>query len=307
MVDEKELTCNVLNIERYGTSDGPGIRTVVFFKGCNLRCKWCANPESQLFSSQIILKTEVCKNCGKCKYICPNNAIDFKEGYGFITNNDKCDICGLCVENCFYSAREIMGITYTQEALLEEILKDEKYFKSTGGGVTFSGGEPLFYSAVIRNIAIELKKKGYSTLIETCGHVPLINIQEVMDVVDYFYFDFKQIDPEKHRLLTGQTNELILNNLKWLCENYRGKISVRYPFIPNYNSSNEEIVGFLKYIKKLPNIEEVVFLPFHRLGLPKYTGLGRKYEMGNMVSLKTSEIQYLVELASKFGINARIQ
>lgn len=307
MVDYKKLSCNVLNIERYGTEDGPGIRTVVFLKGCNLRCKWCANPESQLFSSQILLKEEACIGCGRCKDVCPNNAIEFKEGFGYISNMDKCDVCGICVDSCYFSAREIMGIEYTQESLLEEILKDEKYFKSTGGGVTFSGGEPLFHSAMIRNIAIELKKRGFNTLIETCGHVPLAHIQEVVDVVDCFYFDFKQVDPEKHRLLTGQTNELILKNLKWLCENYHGKISVRYPFIPNCNSSNEEIIGFLKYIKKLPNINEVVFLPFHRLGLPKYTGLGRDYEMGNMISLKISEIQYLVDLAHDFGIKARIQ
>ena len=307
MVDDKELACNVLNIERYGTEDGPGIRTVVFLKGCKLRCKWCANPESQLFTSQILLKVETCVGCGRCKEVCPNNAIEFKEGYGYITNMDTCNLCGICVDSCYYSAREIMGIKYTEDSLLKEILKDENYFKSTGGGVTFSGGEPLFQASLIRNIAIEMKKRGYNTLVETCGHVPLSNIKEIADVVDYFYFDFKQIDPEKHKLLTGQTNELILKNLEWLCENYHGQISVRYPFIPNCNSSNEEIIGFLKYVKNLPNIHEVVFLPYHRLGLPKYTGLGREYEMGNMVSLKIREIKYLVDLASDFGINAKIQ
>lgn len=296
----------VFNIERYAIEDGPGIRTVVFLKGCKLRCKWCANPESQSFEKEILVKANACKGCGKCEIICPNKAIKLIPPMGYITQQVLCSHCSICIDNCFEDARSVMGIDYTVDELIKELLKDEKYFHMSGGGVTFSGGEPLFYSAFIKECALRLKERNITTLVETCGYVPQENIKKIHQVVDYIYYDFKEIDPDKHKKYTGFDNKLILENLDWLDNHFKGKLSVRYPYIPGYNDSKEDIEGFLAYVSRLNNLDEVCFLPFHRLGIPKYQGLGREYEMGNMESLKMKDIEFLKEYESKYNIKIRI-
>lgn len=299
--------CNVFNIERFATEDGRGIRTVVFLKGCSLRCRWCANPESQEAGTEILVKTNVCVGCGRCRDLCPENAISFMEGYGYITDQSKCGKCGACVRECYADAREIMGREYTEEALLAEILKDRQYYGMSGGGVTFSGGEPLFYPEMIGAIGEQMHKSGYNTLVETCGHVPQKSFEAINGRVDYLYYDFKQIDPVKHRELTGADNALILSNLEWLCGHYHGVLSVRYPYIPGCNDDEASIDGFFRYIKGLKHVSEIVFLPYHRLGLPKYQGLGRVYEMGDMPSLKKAGLLFLVDRAKRYDLEIKIQ
>ena len=299
--------CNVFNIERFATEDGRGIRTVVFLKGCSLRCRWCANPESQRAGAEVLVKTNVCINCARCSVLCPEKAISYMEGYGFITGQSKCRQCGVCIRECYADAREMMGRKYSEEELLTEILKDRQYYGMSGGGVTFSGGEPLYYSEIIGAVGEQMHRRGYNTLVETCGHVPQKALEDINGRVDYIYYDFKQIDPEKHKVLTGVDNTLILSNLEWLCGHYSGELSVRYPYIPGCNDDEASINGFFEYIKSLNHISEIVFLPYHRLGLPKYQGLGRAYEMGNMPSLKKADLLFLIQRAEKYGLKIKIQ
>ncbi|WP_320971580.1 glycyl-radical enzyme activating protein [Enterocloster bolteae] len=299
--------CNVFNIERFATEDGRGIRTVIFLKGCSLRCRWCANPESQRPGAEVLVKTNVCINCARCSVLCPEKAISYIEGYGFITDQSKCRQCGVCIRECYADAREMMGRKYNEEELLTEILKDRQYYGMSGGGVTFSGGEPLYYSEIIGAVGEQMHRRGYNTLVETCGHVPQKALEDINGRVDYIYYDFKQIDPEKHKELTGVDNTLILSNLEWLCGHYSGELSVRYPYIPGCNDDEASINGFFEYIKSLNHISEIVFLPYHRLGLPKYQGLGRAYEMGNMPSLKKADLLFLVQRAEKYGLKIKIQ
>ena len=229
------------------------------------------------------------------------------EGYGFITDQSKCRQCGVCIRECYADAREMMGRKYNEEELLTEILKDRQYYGMSGGGVTFSGGEPLYYSEIIGAVGEQMHRRGYNTLVETCGHVPQKALEDINGCVDYIYYDFKQIDPEKHKELTGVDNTLILSNLEWLCGHYSGELSVRYPYIPGCNDDEASINGFFEYIKSLNHISEIVFLPYHRLGLPKYQGLGRAYEMGNMPSLKKADLLFLVQRAEKYGLKIKIQ
>ena len=296
----------VFQIERYGTEDGPGIRTVVFLKGCALRCRWCANPESQSFEKQVLFNGEVCVGCGRCMELCPKKCIENLDGYGFITTGSQCDQCGICVDHCYVNARSIAGAEYTAAELMTEVLKDEPYYRESGGGVTFTGGEPLFHAEFIRECAIELKKRGISVLVETCGHIPVKNLQSCADYVDYIFFDIKHMDSGKHKILTGIGNELILENLEWLNRHFKGELSVRYPYIPGCNDEKKDIEHFLEYISSLKRVKEVWFLPYHRLGIPKYRGLGREYEMPEMESLKFKDIYFLKDYEKQFDVSIRI-
>ncbi|GLB28094.1 choline trimethylamine-lyase activating enzyme [Lacrimispora amygdalina] len=301
------LEANVFNIERYATEDGYGIRTVIFLKGCQLRCRWCANPESQEFKPQVLVNVNSCISCGKCMNVCPNKAVFYKKGFGYLSDRLLCTACGDCITQCYVDARKLMGTVMNREELLDIILRDEKYYAKSGGGVTFSGGEPFFYAEMIREIGKEMKQRGYNSLVETCGQVPLERIKQASQEVDYIYFDFKHYNPVKHKELTGFDNSLILSNLEWLDKEYTGHLAVRYPYIPGCNSDDDAIRGFFQYIKQLTNIKEIVFLPYHRLGLPKYQGLGRTYEMGELRSLKKVEMVHLYDTAKEYGLDIKIQ
>jgi len=298
-------TANVFNIERFATEDGPGIRTVVFLKGCALNCLWCANPESQCFASQILFNPNSCVGCGRCVKLCPKGCIQYLSEYGYVTKRN-CDLCGKCVEGCYVGARSICGKEYTIPALASEILRDESYFIKSGGGVTFSGGEPLYRHQFIRIFAQEMKKRKITTLIETCGHVPQAAFVDIADAVDMIFYDLKHMNPVVHSQLTGFDNQLILSNLKWLSKNFKGILSVRYPYIPGCNDKPEDIHCFLRFVKELENVAEVWFLPYHRLGIPKYQGLGRDYLMKDTKPLRMQDINFLIGWGAKYGLQVRI-
>lgn len=300
------MKATIFNVERFSTEDGPGIRTVVFLKGCTLRCKWCANPESQAFRPEVLFHANACVGCGKCVEICPQGAVSYREGFGYITDPSKCDLCGECIRGCFAGARTMAGTEYTVESLMEVLLRDEAYYHESGGGITFSGGEPLLHSQFIKECAKQLHARNISVLVETCGMVPKENMMDAAGFADIIYFDFKHHDPEQHRLYTGADNRLILENLMWLDDHFKGFLSVRYPYIPDHNSSDHEIEQFIKLIQSMKHVAEVWFLPYHRLGLPKYQGLGRVYEMGEMKSLKMKDIAYLTDYEKVCGIPVRI-
>ncbi len=299
-------TARIFNIERFATEDGNGIRTVVFLKGCRLNCKWCANPESQSFNKQIMFNANACTACEKCINICPQNAIQKLDGFGYITDKFKCTLCLKCIEACYHNARSVMGEDFTIDELLLELLKDKEYYEMSGGGITFSGGEPLIYSDFISEITQKLHENNINVLVETCGYIQKENLQKASKYVDEFFFDIKQMDSLKHKELCGEENTIILENLKWLNDNFKGQISVRYPFIPNCNDDENDIEAFLKFVSTLHNVKEVWFLPYHRLGIPKYQGLGRIYEMGNMKSLKFKDITYLKKYQNKYCFKIRI-
>lgn len=297
----------IFNVERCSTEDGPGIRTTVFMKGCMLHCKWCANPESQSYKKQILVKNVKCIGCGKCKNVCLNGAISFVPEFGMVSDEKKCNLCGKCVESCYADARVLQGEDYSVEDLMNILSKDEAYYKASGGGVTFSGGEPLLYSEFINECAKEIHKKGWTVLIETCGYVPQDKLESVVENVDIIYCDFKHYSPVEHKRLTGQSNDLIISNIKWLDQNYKGKLYLRYPYIPGCNDSPNAIENFLDFADQLQTVNEVVFLPYHRLGLEKYQGLGRIYEMGDMPSLKVKDLYFLKEYETKYHLKISIQ
>lgn len=306
MADKARCTATIFNIERSSSEDGPGIRTVVFLKGCPMKCKWCANPESQSFQPEILVNTNICVNCGNCIKNCPSNAISKREDSVYITDQSLCSHCMQCVRSCYMGARSVSGKQYTSEELLREVLKDKPYYLQSGGGVTFSGGEPLQQASFIAACADTLHANGINVLIETCGFVSRENLELGAACADYIFCDLKHMDSQKHQEYTGQPNERIIDNLKWLNDHYKGFLSVRCPVIPGYNDDPQNIRATLDFISTLEHVSEFWFLPYHRLGLPKYKGLGRPYELGDMKSLKFKDIEYLKDYQKDYRFQIRI-
>jgi pyruvate formate lyase activating enzyme len=295
----------IFDIERYATKDGPGIRTVIFLKGCNLRGQWCQNPESQCMRPQIMYYINLCQGCGRCLDLCPNQAIRRDDMFGLVTDPELCTACGLCAEQCYVEARKLMGSRMTVAEIMEEIRKDQPYYESSGGGITFSGGEPLLYPDFVREVARQCQEEGIHTAIETAGHVAWEVFEQVLPYLNLVFFDIKHLDPECHKRYTGVTNERILRNLQQLSEVF-APIIIRVPVIPGCNDSIDVQQRIYEFVKGLRGVERVELLPYHRLGSSKYKGLGREYPFAGVDSLKKDEIAHLVKLGQTLGVPVQI-
>jgi len=273
-----ETAIHIFDIERYATKDGPGIRTVIFFKGCNLRCAWCQNPESQLMKKQVMYYRKKCSSCGRCISACPCNAVIHDPERGFLTLHDRCTACGACVDACFYDARKIAGVSYTVDSLMREIMKDKSYYKESDGGVTFSGGEPLLQPAGLEELSKKCSRAGIHTALETAGHAKWEVFKRIIPFLNMIFFDIKHIDPDEHARYTGVSNERILDNLVTLSSNFEN-IIVRIPVIPGVNDNMEIQKRIFSFLRNKTGVHEVELLPFHRLGAGKYSGLGMDYQL----------------------------
>jgi pyruvate formate lyase activating enzyme len=303
---DREKTGVIFDIERFATKDGPGIRTVVFLKGCHLHCRWCQNPESQHTNVEVMYDAKKCTACGRCLESCPNGAIQTDASFGLVSDSETCIGCGLCTETCYYDARKLVGTNYKISALMKEILKDKLFYENSGGGVTFSGGEPLLQSDFLMAVCRACGREKVHRAVETCGHVPWNVFNKLLSELDLIFFDLKHIDPGLHKQYTGVTNELILDNLRKLSDVFSPLI-VRIPVIPGFNDASETQKSIFSFLKnQLKRITTVELLPFHRLGSSKYKGLGREYPMENIVSLKKEDLKHLEKLGRDMGIPVRV-
>lgn len=246
----------IFDIHRSSTKDGPGIRSTVFFKGCNLNCFWCHNPEGKSAEPQIAFFESKCISCGACAAACKNS-------------DGACTACGSCAETCPTAARKLYGRAYTPEQLLDVILADKPYFDATGGGVTFSGGECMLYPEYLASAAKLCKDNGISVAIDTAGCVPFSHFEQIIDHTDIFLYDVKAITPDLHKLGTGKDNSLILDNLDRLIKAGK-RIIIRVPVIPDFNDGEE-----LDEIKKFCEERglEYELLPYHTFGESKRDAL----------------------------------
>lgn len=267
----------IFNIQRCSIHDGDGLRTLVFFKGCPLRCKWCANPESQLYGMEVMESRGKCIGCGACIELCPEHAI-VSEKNGMSIDREKCIDCFRCADRCYAAAKYIVGKEYEPEELLKEIEKDKHFYEIKGGGVTFSGGEPLTQGKYLEQIARLCQNSGINVAIESCGIGEWDSFKDALPYIDSMFLDIKHIDSEKHKELTGAGNEQILNNIRKIAET-GVKITIRTPVVPGLTDSYENILGIAQFILELPGIQEYELLAYHELGVNKYIALGREYEL----------------------------
>lgn len=274
----------VFNIQHYSLHDGPGIRTIVFLKGCPMKCRWCCNPESQKYEQEISYVENKCiglKECGFCKNAAPDGAIDFPKDKAVI-NMEKCSGCLKCAEVCPSKAIKLEGKKYGIKELIDIVEKDSVFYGYGNGGLTVSGGEPLTHKDFLVDLLREAKKRRISTAIETCGYADYDALYETAKYLDTILFDIKSMDNEKHKEYTGQSNEKILSNFERLCKDYPHiDKKVRTPVIPGFNDSVEDILKILEFIKYKPNVSYEP-LPYHSFGRGKYKALGREYPMGDV-------------------------
>lgn len=268
----------IFNIQRFSLHDGPGIRTLIFFKGCPLNCKWCSNPEGQAMEKQIFFDKRKCIKCKECIKYCPVGANEFIENM-ILYNRDKCILSEECVKHCLSGARSVVGNWVSIPRIIEILDKDEVFFRNSSGGVTLSGGEPTYQYDFVRELLFELKKRGFNTAMETCGYVEWFKLESLLDKLDYIIFDLKHIDKNKHLEYTGVSNELILENLKNLLYN-NTQIKVRLTLIPGFNSSEYDKTKIINFVRSIKNNIKIDFINYHELGKFKYDLLGRKYEYG---------------------------
>ena len=279
----------ISNIQRYSIHDGPGIRTLIFLMGCPLGCLWCANPEGQFFSPKLLYSSMKCINCWECIQLCSVQAIS-KRGSVIEIDRDRCDNCGRCTDRCFSEALQLVGAYSTTEEVLMIVEKDRKFYETSGGGVTFSGGEPLMQIEFLRETLKACKERGLSTAIETCGHTSWENYESILDYTDTFFYDIKHMNPDEHLKLTGASNELILENLKKLSERHH-HIIVRIPIIPGCNDQEENLYSTAKFLDMLNNIEQIELLPYHRFGKSKYDQLGVEYKLNHLKPLSEEKLR----------------
>ncbi len=293
---------SVLNVQRFSIQDGPGIRTTVFLQGCPLHCPWCSNPESQRETPGVLLRIAKCVRCGRCQEACPEHAIVVTAAGSTIDRN-RCTSCLACVPACPSRALEASGRSLSVAEVLAVVLRDEGYYRRSGGGLTLSGGEPLmqwpFAAAILRGA----KEHALHTAIDTTGYADWAAMAAVLPYTDLILYDLKHADPARHQAVTGVTNHSILDNLQRMLGETPVEVWIRVAAIPGFNTSDAEVAALAEIVQNLPRPPaKVSLLPFHKFAAGKYHALARPYVCEELALLSEAEIARIKDALALTGV-----
>jgi pyruvate formate lyase activating enzyme len=295
------------NIQRYSLHDGPGIRTTVFLKGCPLKCAWCHNPENISPNPELVRFESRCLHCGLCVDVCPERP-KTDASAPFASNlpvpRDRCRLCGACVEACPTGAREIIGRQATVQEIVAALAADRIFYEDSGGGVTFSGGEPLLQYEFLRALLEACQARGFHTAVDTCGFTSPDRLLNIAAHVNLFLYDLKFIDNARHLEFCGAPNQPILDNLQALGRAHKN-IWVRIPVIPGINDEPRELEHMARFITGVPGVRQVNLLPYHPIGLHKFPRLGKPYSLNHIVPPSAEYLEAVVARFRAFGLDAR--
>jgi len=324
----------IFDIKKYSINDGPGIRTTVFLSGCPLACLWCHNPESQSLRPELLYRANRCLGCGTCMDICPENAISMevenqdtenadKHGEIFVkksvlfreirvfrvprifTDRSKCTRCQTCISACYSGAREFSGREMTVGEVMSQVEREIPFYDESGGGVTFSGGEPLMQPGFLAALLKACRKQEIHTVVDTSGFANWNVFEQIRQDVDLFLYDLKQMDSIRHKEVTGVPNEPILENLRRLSA-VGAKCVVRIPLIPGINDDEVNLVESGKFLAGLGQLEGVELMGYHDIAQAKYEGLGMEYRLKGLKSPSVDALERAESVMSRFNFRVKV-
>ena len=296
MKEEGTLTGFTFNVQRFSTEDGPGIRATVFFKGCPLRCTWCHNPEGLSPRPELMWYDVRCVGARECLKICAENALALTP-QGMQIDRQRCTVCGDCAQACPAGALEVIGQEWTLEALLAEIEKDAVFFETSGGGVTFSGGEPMHQADFVLALARLCQEAGYHVALDTCGTAAWEHYEAVLPLVNLVLYDLKIFDAERHRASAGVDNGRILENARRIAAAGM-PMWIRTPVVPGYTADAANIAALSEFIAaNLPTVQRWDLLAYTNLGQPKYHRLDVPYALDGAPLMTRAEMESLHAVA----------
>ena len=300
------MTSLVTNIQGYSIHDGPGIRTVVFLKGCGLECQWCSNPECISPHPEVGFIKALCTKCGKCAEVCPNGALVYETGKLPRIDRARCKGCGMCCSACSYKALVLYGQAMNAEEIFDIVNRDKMFYKTSGGGVTVSGGEALQQSQLVSDLFQKCCHADINTCIETSGYAAESSLERVLSYTDYILYDLKYMNPKKHRQYTGKPNNLILSNAKFVAESGVETL-FRMPLIPGINDDEQNIKETADFLHGLGhNCLRIELMPYHRLGKGKYESLNKKYPLPDVPSPGSEHLVSIKKAFESGGIMCTI-
>lgn len=293
----------VFDIKGFAVHDGPGIRTTVFLKGCPLRCDWCHNPESQSDRPVLAQFPRNCIGCGKCLSRCPQQALSRGEG-GILVDRDRCRGCGECAKTCYAEALVLRGQVMSAGEVMAEVRKDVPFYQNSGGGMTISGGEPLYQPDFTLALLKAARAEGIHTCLDTSGYAPWSVLEQMLPYVDVVLYDLKGVSPALHRARTGRPNSLIMQNLQALTSDGVA-VKVRLPMVPGFNDSESEMRDVARFVADLSHVPPLEILPYHRLGESKYEALGIENGL-HLEPPPRAEVEALADLVRELGVDCQV-